>query len=282
MSEVAVILPVHDEAWLIGSVLGQVTDFARKHPSWRFVFVDDGSLDETPELIEEHIASLSSGHGTANLELMRQVPNAGKAAAVRTALLLAPEEIVCFTDGDLAFPLEHLDTLVAALDNAEVAIGSRALTNSPQQNITMTRRFVGSTFNLVVRIVTGLPYRDTQAGLKGFRNQAAQLLFREQIVDNFAFDAEILYLAKTFGMQVKEIPANVSQRHSYKKSRVNMLRDPLRMLVSLVRMRFVHRGIRRRIPAYEPWRSQRTFAPIPIEENEPVKAREKAHASSEA
>lgn len=282
MSEVAIILPVHNEAWLIGSVLGQVTDFACTHPDWRFIFVDDGSSDETPTRIEEHIAALQAKFDEVNLELIRLSPNVGKATAIRTAVLDAPEEIVCFTDGDLAYPLEHLDTLVATLANSDVVIGSRALANAPQGNITTARRVVGTTFNMVVRAVTGLPFHDTQAGLKGFRHEAAQLLFREQVVDDFAFDAELLFLAKRLGMKIKEIPANVSQRHSYKKSRVNMFRDPLRMFYSLVRMRYVHRGIRRRIPPFEPQASQRTLANATIEPREPTPVREKAHASSDA
>lgn len=278
MSGVAVILPVHNEEWLIGSVLGQVTDFARSHQDWRFVFIDDGSSDDTPGLIQRHIDQTGPG---VNIELMRQIPNAGKASAVRTAVLAAREEIVCFTDGDLAYPLEHLDTLVEAIEDADVVIGSRALASGPQRNITRTRRLVGTSFNMIVRIITGLPYKDTQAGLKGFRSEASELLFREQKITDFAFDAEILFLAKRFRMHVKEIPANVSQRHSYKKSRVNMLRDPLRMLSSLIRMRILHRGIRDRIPAYEPHRSRMEMMQGIIEPNMAARTSDEAHATSE-
>ncbi len=239
MARVAVILPVHNEAWLIGSVLGQVTDFARSHPDWRFLFVDDGSSDETPRLIREH---LDRDGMNARIELLALDPNRGKAGAVRTAVLQAEEPVVLFTDGDLAYSLDHLLELEKALGDTDVAIGSRALATGPQTNITLERRLFGAGFNLLARTITGLPYRDTQAGLKGFRREAARLLFTHQRIDDFAFDAELLFLARRYGLSVSEIPANVSARHSYKKSRVNMLRDPLRMLASLVRMRLMHRG----------------------------------------
>jgi glycosyltransferase involved in cell wall biosynthesis len=245
MAEVAVIFPVHNEAWLIGSVLGQVTDFARSHPDWTFVFVDDGSSDETPKLIHSH---LQREETTQQIELMPLTPNRGKAGAIREAILSREEPILLFTDGDLAYPLDHLPQLVSALQTTDVAIGSRALANGPQTNITLTRRVVGSTFNLLVRLITGLPYRDTQAGLKGFKRESAQVLFNEQQIDDFAFDAELLFLAKKHHMTVSEICANVSARHSYKKSRVNMLKDPARMLGSLIRMRIAHRRNKSRTP----------------------------------
>ena len=247
MSSVAVLLPVHNEEWLIGSVLGQVLDFARSHPDWRFVFVDDGSTDRTSALIEERLDE----HGSNRIHLLTLNPNRGKARALRTAVLDCSEDLVLFTDGDLAYPLEHLDKLVEALEDADVAIGSRALTEGPQTNITFIRRLVGSSFNRAVRSITGLPFRDTQAGLKGFRRDAARVLFRAQVVEDFAFDAELLYLAKVLHLRVAEIPAHVSARHSYKKSRVNMLRDPLRMFTSLVKMRIAHRNLRPRAAVIE-------------------------------
>lgn len=239
MPEVAVILPVHNEAWLIGSVLGQVTDFARNTPGWRFVFVDDGSSDETPKLITEHLEREDAGR---SIELVALSPNRGKAGAIREVMLARDEQFLLFTDGDLAYSLDHLPRLRDALESHDVAIGSRALAEGPQTNITMARRLVGSGFNRLVRLITGLPYHDTQAGLKGFRRDAARTLFSEQVVEDFAFDAELLYLAQKHRFSVAELPARVSARHSYKKSRVNMLRDPLKMLGSLIRMRLIHRG----------------------------------------
>lgn len=238
MPSVTVFLPVHNEAWLIGSVLGQITDFARSHRNWRFVILDDGSTDDTAKRITEHLQDNTA----CGIELLPLTPNRGKASALREAMLGADEELLLFTDGDLAYPLEHLDRLVDALEDADIAIGSRALAIGPQTNITATRRFIGTTFNHVVRLMTGMSHEDTQAGLKGFRRLAAHTLFQAQVTKDFSFDVELLYLAHRFGFRVAEIPANISQRHSYKKSNVNMLRDPLRMFASVLRMRRAHRN----------------------------------------
>ena len=90
MADVAVIFPVHNESWLIGSVLGQVTDFARSHPDWTFIFVDDGSSDDTPDLIRSHL----EGEGASDrIELMSLSPNRGKAGAIREAMLSRDESM---------------------------------------------------------------------------------------------------------------------------------------------------------------------------------------------
>ncbi len=242
MFSVVVILPVHNESWLIGSVLGQVTDFANSHPDWRFIFADDGSTDDTAEKIRTHLENSP----VRSIELQALTPNRGKARTLKKVILESSEEMVLFTDGDLAYRLEHLDELVERLQDADVVIGSRHLAEERQTNITMLRRLTGSAFNLIVRMLTGLPHKDTQAGLKGFQRNAARAVFRAQVVTDFAFDAELLFLSKKLGLVVSEIPARVSSRHSYKKSKVSLIKDPLRMFASLIRMRLLHRKLKRR------------------------------------
>ena len=242
MFSVVVILPVHNESWLIGSVLGQVTDYAGSHPTWRFIFADDGSTDDTAEKIRKHLEASP----IENIELHALAPNRGKARTLKKVILESSEDLVLFTDGDLAYRLEHLDILVGALEHADVVIGSRHLAEERQTNITFLRRMTGSAFNLIVRTLTSLPFKDTQAGLKGFQRNAARAIFRAQVVTDFAFDAELLFLSKKLGLVVNEIPARVSSRHSYKKSKVSLIKDPLRMFASLLRMRILHRGLKRR------------------------------------
>ena len=253
MDSVTVILPIYNEAWLIGSVFSKVAEYARAHPAWTFQFVDDGSTDTTPALLRER---LSAEHAPPNIDLVLRTPNAGKAIVIRESILAASTEYVLFTDGDLAYDLDHLEGLVNALHDADVVIGSRTLARERQQNIRFRRRAMGGLFNRCVRLLTGVAHTDTQAGLKGFRKIPAKALFRRQRVTNFAFDAEVLFLAHRLGLTVSEIPAHVSTRHSYKKSKMNLLKDPPRMLLSLVRMRLMHRGVR--------WSDQRPSEPDSI------------------
>jgi dolichyl-phosphate beta-glucosyltransferase len=117
-----------------------------------------------------------------------------------------------------------------------VVVGSRNLAGGKQRNIQLTRRIMGWGFNLLTRIVLRLPYRDTQAGLKGFRLEAAKRIFARQRIFDFCFDAELLFLAGRLGYRIAEVPARVSDAHVYRGSQVNLWRDPPRMFFSLLRI----------------------------------------------
>jgi hypothetical protein len=89
----------------------------------------------------------------------------------------------------------------------------------------------------MVRMGLGLPHRDTQAGIKGFRSDAARLIRSRQRSARFTADAEMLFIARHHGLRVAEIPVRVDPAHRSKRSSVSLLRDPVRMLVEVVRIR---------------------------------------------
>jgi dolichyl-phosphate beta-glucosyltransferase len=253
---ITLILPVYNEANVIGSVFNRVRDFTRQNGDYHMLFVDDGSTDQTAARLADKIERT----GMDQLQLLACDGNGGKGRAIRTAIKQCHSDLICYTDGDLAYSLDHVQRLVEALSEHDMVIGSRHLVAEPQANISLRRKGMGWLFNLGVRMILNLPYRDTQAGLKGFRAAAADRIFAHQQVDDFAFDAELLYLAKRLGMRIGQIPAHVSKRHSYKISTMNMLRDPAKMLGSVLRVRlnsltgkyakadpaeFRHRGVRR-------------------------------------
>ena len=229
-----VILPVHNEEKTVASVFDRVCSFGREHPDYRILFVDDGSSDQTRSILERKILRC----GGDQIKLIACESNLGKAAAIRRSMAQATGERICFTDGDLAYSLNQVEQLIEALDKHDIVIGSRWLADRPQVRISACRKIFGMTFNLLVRLILSLPYRDTQAGLKGFRREAAERLFAVQRVNDFAFDAELLFLAHYFGYRVGQIPATVSKHHFYHASKIGFWIDPLKMLTSLVRIRF--------------------------------------------
>lgn len=233
MSHTSIILPVYNESQQIDSVFEEVRRFAAQRPDYRFLFVDDGSEDDTAARIDRHIAESPDGH----IAILRCGKNVGKGRAIHLAAAQCNGDLICFTDGDLAYDLEHLDLLVEKLADHDVAIGSRALVEKEQANITAKRKLMGVVFNGSVRAILGLPFRDTQAGLKGFRPQAARAIFRRQRVTNFAFDTELLFLAQRLGYSVGEVPAHVAERHSYKVTTMNLFTDPIKMLMSVIGIR---------------------------------------------
>ena len=193
------------------------------------VVVDDGSTDETPKLLEER-RSLDP-----RLRVIRFERNRGKGAAVRSGVLAATSPYVLVTDVDLSTPLSELAILKAALDEGnDLAIGSRGL---PSSRIPVHqprhRELMGKSFNVVLRLLTGLPYRDTQCGFKLFRSQSTRVLFELQQIEGFAFDAELCLNASRLGLRVAEVPVEWSDNRDTK---VKLLRSSSRMALDLLRI----------------------------------------------
>jgi glycosyltransferase involved in cell wall biosynthesis len=237
---VDVILPVHNERTRIDRSLVLVTAFATAHPDHHFAFVDDGSTDDTPARIQAHLEAAR----LSNLELLAYRPRRGKGHAVRVGIEHARAPLVCFTDGDLPYSLDHLGRLVAALGGHDLVIGCRSGGDPTERTIGRPRWVMGRCFNRLARLALGLPHPDTQAGLKGFRREVARALFARQRVRGFGFDVEVLYLARRLGYRVGEIPVRLSPAHSDVVSQVDLFRDPLRMCRDLVAIRW--RGARGR------------------------------------
>lgn len=203
----SLVIPTYNDAQRIAQTLDVVTGFlTRQGRPFEVIVVNDGSEDQTVAMV----CAYARSH--AEVRLITLPRNQGKGAAVRAGVLAARGELVCFCDADLAIPLTHLEGLVSRLRrDADVVIASRALAQSsmqvPQDPL---RRMMSRAFNLVVRTVFGMPYRDTQCGFKGFRREAAQAIFARARIDSFAFDVELLLIARVLGHTVVEMPVDVA------------------------------------------------------------------------
>lgn len=138
-------------------------------------------------------------------------------------MLAAEGELIVFTDADGSYGPSDLDRIVRALGEAPVAIGARTSGTSRQ----VARRTASRVFNLAIRGSLGLPFGDTQSGLKGFRRAAARQIFSQTQVDGFAFDVEVLWLARQLKLDVTEVAVQALERQG---SKVRMLADALGML----------------------------------------------------
>jgi glycosyltransferase involved in cell wall biosynthesis len=167
------------------------------------VVVDDGSRDRTAELVEQW----RRDHPI--VRLLKNPGNRGKGYTVRHGILEAKGEWILYTDADLSAPIGELDKLLAAAEHeeAQVAIGSRAIDRSlVGVHQSAFRELSGRTFNVIMRLVTGLPFRDTQCGFKLFQAAAAREIFSRQKLDGFSFDVEDLVIAKAQGHRAIEVP----------------------------------------------------------------------------
>ena len=173
-----------------------------------------------------------------NLHILANPEHRGKGFAVRTGMLAATGEYIFYMDADLSVPLRDVDRFVEYLrthPEADVLLGNR---QHPESKIVLEqswlRRRMGQTFNLILRQLALAGVQDTQCGFKGFRRPAANAIFSRQRLDGFAFDVEVLLLARKLGLTVVDLP--VEWRNS-PESKVHMIRDSVRMLVDAIRIR---------------------------------------------
>jgi dolichyl-phosphate beta-glucosyltransferase len=172
-----------------------------EHARWEFaeiIVVNDGSSDST--------AAVASAAGA---RLLDNPGNRGKGYSVRRGMLEAKGDWALFTDADLSTPIAELEKLwdAAERESAAIAIGSRAVDRSlVGVHQPPLRELMGRIFNLAMRLVTGLPYRDTQCGFKLFQTATARRIFSVQRLDGFGFDVEALYIARRLGCRVIEVP----------------------------------------------------------------------------
>ena len=231
---ISVVIPAFNEEERLGATLERLTAFFEPYDtSCQILVVDDGSHDATSE-----VASSFSSRG---VELVRLPSNRGKGAAIQAGVARSRGDRVLVTDADLSTPIEDLGTLEPHLEQAEVVVGSRAVGTS---RITVRQPFyrelMGKTFNRLIHMMGVRGIRDTQCGFKLFRGEEARRLFALMITPGFAYDVEIVWLARRLGHRVTEVGVRWENSPS---SRVNPLLDPPHMLLEIVRFRWHHRNL---------------------------------------
>lgn len=235
MSSTRVVLPVYNELSAVPRTWEAVVQYVGENQNTSFCFVDDGSTDGTTEWLQTAITRESN----PRLQLISNKVNSGKGHAIQIGFAQAGEEdYLIFTDGDLAYSLSYLAILQEKLETYDVVIGSRELVPYRPLNTSLRRKILGRGFNALARALSGLPYRDTQAGLKGFRAAAARRIFTHKRIMGFGFDVELLFLAHKYGFRVAEVQATVEAAHSYKTSKIKLVRDSVKMLGDLGAIRW--------------------------------------------
>jgi dolichyl-phosphate beta-glucosyltransferase len=262
------VLPAYNEESRLGLALDELFGYLRRRGGppregtpasenlpdlIRVLVVDDGSLDGTAALVRARAEAADevrrAGAGGpwrgAWLDLL-SVSHGGKGAAVRAGMLAADGDIVVFADADMATPPDQLPGLVAALETADVALGSRIQPDGSDMRRTQPgfRRLLGKLFHALAAIwVTG-PVRDTQCGFKGFSRAAAHDLFAQQKITSIVFDVELIYLARRRGYRIAIVPIQwFDRRGSRMQARPGLA---VRVAWDLFRIPFLHRRVSRR------------------------------------
>ena len=218
--DLSVIVPAYNEELRLLPTLERLHAFLSAQPlRYEILVVDDGSKDKTCDVVEKAIETIP------HLALVRQSPNAGKGAAVRRGMLAARGQIRVMCDADCSMPPEQLPRLLAPIIacKAEISIGSRYAEGAKTDVKQPAYRVLWSRLaNKVIQrsLVPGI--RDTQCGFKAFTAEAARNLFSSATINGWAFDLEILALARRRGFAIEEVGVEWKDDN---RSRINPLKD---------------------------------------------------------
>jgi hypothetical protein len=226
----SLVIPAYNEALRLHDGMARLlaaTDSGGIDPeTTEFVVVDDGSSDDTQACATSLLKRFP------HLQVLRLAENQGKGAAVRAGVRAASAPIIAFADADMSIDPDQTPEFLRALTRFDVAIGSRSAVGASVDRPSLRRSAMNRAFNRLVNVVTRVSLSDTQCGYKAFRAPAAKLLFHASITERFAFDVEILALARRLGLTIAEVPVQWSRVQG---SRVRPWLDPGAMTRDVIR-----------------------------------------------
>ena len=227
--DLSIVIPAFNEAQRLGPTLRRVVDYLRRNGAdYEVLVVDDGSTDATAEVAGEFARE--------GVRVLRQEVNRGKGAVLKAGVLASRGREVLLTDADLSTPIEEIEKLRPHLADSELVLGSRAVAGSDiSKHQPFYREWMGRIFNLIIRLLGVRGLRDTQCGFKLLRGEVARRLFAELRIERFAYDVELVWLARRHGFRVAEVGVRWADSPS---TRVNALTDSSRMLWDVLALRW--------------------------------------------
>jgi glycosyltransferase involved in cell wall biosynthesis len=198
--DLSLVIPAYNEAERLSSGFERLQPFLDtiEPGSLEVIVIDDGSSDDTMHRAHEVYGHLD------HARFVQQPTNLGKGAALRLGIGLAHGTNVVTIDADMAIDPLQLSLFTTSLSNSELVPGTRAIKGHINYDSRL-RTITGESFNYLVRLYTRTSMRDTQCGCKGFQLGPARVLALLAIIDGFAFDVEILYLASQLGLSVRPL-----------------------------------------------------------------------------
>ena len=229
----SIIIPAHNEETRISETLEEYgkffwREYNRDH---EIIVVLNGCEDKTIEVVERYERKYPS---IKHIEFKKS----GKGFAVIQGFKEARGDLIGFADADNATTAPEFSKLIGGINGFDGAIGSRWMKDSivvPKQPL--ARRIAGRGFNLLNRMMFDLKFKDTQCGAKLFTKKAAKAVIPKLGITEWAFDADLLYEMKREGFKIKEVAISWQD---VKGSKLNIIKTPLRMFLSLVRLRLIY------------------------------------------
>jgi len=225
----SIVIPAFNEERRLPATLQRLTEFLRAQSwTWEIRVIDDGSKDGTARVTEEFART------TPGVVVQRE-PHRGKGGAVRAGLTAALGQYRFMCDADLSMPPDEIPRFLPPAQSAfDVAIGSRERTGAQRVGEPLRRHIMGRIFNYTIQILVARGISDTQCGFKMFTAASVRAIFPHTTLDGWAFDVEVLCIARALGLRIVEVPIDWHHRN---ESQVSMVRDSWRMLRDVLKVR---------------------------------------------
>lgn len=225
----SIIIPAYNEGARLPKTLPQIASFVEEQPyAAEVIIVNNNSDDDTKVIAAKFAETYPFIHIYDEL-------TQGKGAAVRTGMIAAKGDYLFMADADLSMPIGEVSKFIPPqLEGYDVAIASREVKGAVRYNEPAYRHLMGRIFNLIVRVIAVPGFQDTQCGFKCFRRLVALDVLQSQSINGWAFDVELLFIARQRHYQIVEVPINWYYRAN---SRISPLKDALEMVREVLRIR---------------------------------------------